>query len=141
MARSRCWTFGLAKAFGAVDDEHVPPSDATVTSPAMTLARVILGTADWRSCRRMPTVAPSFGCGRSTPSRPSRSTAPKGRADPWSPDSQSLAFTADGRLKKIAASGGTVVTLAAASGLGGAWGDDGTIIYNNQGAQELFRVK
>ena len=30
--------FGLAKAFGAVDDEHVPPSDATVTSPAMTLA-------------------------------------------------------------------------------------------------------
>ena len=58
----------------------------------------------------------------------------------WSPDSQSLAFTADGRLKKIAASGGTVVTLAAASGLGGAWGDDGTIIYNNQGAQELFRV-
>ena len=58
----------------------------------------------------------------------------------WSPDSQSLAFSADGSLKKIAASGGTVVTLAAPSGLGGTWGDDGTIIYTHQGTRELFRV-
>ena len=41
--------FGLAKAFSAADDEHVPPSGATVTSPAMTLAGVILGTAAYMS--------------------------------------------------------------------------------------------
>ncbi len=58
----------------------------------------------------------------------------------WSPDSQSLAFSADGSLKTIAASGGTVVTVTAAGGFGGAWGDDGTIIYTNQGTGELFRV-
>ncbi len=32
------------------------------------------------------------------------------------------------------------MTLAAAGGFGGAWGDDGTIIYTNQGTGELFRV-
>jgi serine/threonine protein kinase len=57
----------------------------------------------------------------------------------WSPDSQSLAFSADGGLKTIAGSGGTVRTLAA-GGYGGTWGDDGTIIYTNQATGELFRV-
>lgn len=48
----------------------------------------------------------------------------------WSPDSESLAFYTDGKLKKIAVSGGPSVTLCdAASFRGGAWGRDGVIVF------------
>src|SRR5262249_18173558 len=46
----------------------------------------------------------------------------------WSPDSRSLAFFADGKLKRIDISGGPPQTLCTADG-GGAWSADGTIIY------------
>lgn len=48
----------------------------------------------------------------------------------WSPDSAWIAFFADGRLRKIALSGGPPETLASASdGRGGSWGADGTILF------------
>ncbi len=48
----------------------------------------------------------------------------------WSPDSQFIAFFADGKLKKIEASGGPVQTLTdAPDGRGGSWGRDGVIIF------------
>src|SRR5512143_2963052 len=48
----------------------------------------------------------------------------------WSPDSRSLGFFANGKLKKIDASGGTPVTLCdAVDNRGGAWGRDGTILF------------
>jgi eukaryotic-like serine/threonine-protein kinase len=48
----------------------------------------------------------------------------------WSPDSRSLGFFANGKLNRIDATGGPPLTLCdAASGRGGAWGTDGTILF------------
>jgi serine/threonine-protein kinase len=48
----------------------------------------------------------------------------------FSPDGQSIAFFADGKLKKVGVAGGAVVTLADAPGSrGGSWADDGTITF------------
>ena len=48
----------------------------------------------------------------------------------WSPDSEFIEFFADGKLKKIAASGGPIVTLTdAPNGRGGSWSRDSVIIF------------
>jgi Tol biopolymer transport system component len=48
----------------------------------------------------------------------------------FSPDGQWIAFFAGGQLKKIAITGGAVVTLCdAPSGRGGTWADDDTILF------------
>src|SRR5712691_11500772 len=48
----------------------------------------------------------------------------------FSPDGQWIAFFAGGKLKKIAVTGGAAVTLCdAPSPRGGAWGEDGTIVF------------
>jgi eukaryotic-like serine/threonine-protein kinase len=48
----------------------------------------------------------------------------------WSPDSRYIAFFADGKLKKIEASGGAAQSLCDASeGRGGAWGPNGNIVF------------
>ena len=49
----------------------------------------------------------------------------------WSPDSKSIAFFADGKLKKIQASGGQVTPLTDAPlGRGGSWSSDDVIIFS-----------
>jgi eukaryotic-like serine/threonine-protein kinase len=49
----------------------------------------------------------------------------------WSPDSRSIGFFADGKLKTIDAAGGPVFTLADAPfGRGGAWSKNGEILYS-----------
>ena len=49
----------------------------------------------------------------------------------FSPDGQWIGFFAGGKLKKIAVTGGAAVTLCdAPSGRGGAWGEDGTIVFS-----------
>src|SRR5262245_6827231 len=49
----------------------------------------------------------------------------------FSPDGQWVAFFADGKLKKVAVGGGPVANLCdAPGGRGGAWADDGTIIFS-----------
>ena len=59
----------------------------------------------------------------------------------WSPDSRSIAFFADGKLKKIEASGGPAEILCdAPSGRGGTWGPDGTILFNPTVASPLYRA-
>jgi Tol biopolymer transport system component/predicted Ser/Thr protein kinase len=59
----------------------------------------------------------------------------------WSPDSRSIGFFADGKLRKIAASGGPVQILADAPlGRGGAWNRDGTIVYTPGAYDPLFKV-
>ena len=61
----------------------------------------------------------------------------------FSPDGQWIAFFAGGKLKKIAASGGAVVTLCdAPNGRGGTWTEDGSIIFspNNTVNVVLMRV-
>jgi eukaryotic-like serine/threonine-protein kinase len=48
----------------------------------------------------------------------------------WSPDSRSIAFFADEKLKRIDLTGGTPITLAdAPSSSGGSWGTAGVIIF------------
>ena len=49
----------------------------------------------------------------------------------FSPDGQWIGFFADGKLKKIAVTGGAAVTLCdAPNGRGGAWSEDGTIVFS-----------
>jgi serine/threonine-protein kinase len=49
----------------------------------------------------------------------------------FSPDGQWIAFFAGGKLKRIPTTGGPVITICdAALGRGGAWADDGTIVFS-----------
>jgi serine/threonine protein kinase/Tol biopolymer transport system component len=58
----------------------------------------------------------------------------------WSPDSQSIGFFINQKLKRIDLAGGPAITLADAIGTGhGAWGRDGTILYS-QGSGPIFRI-
>jgi serine/threonine protein kinase len=60
----------------------------------------------------------------------------------WSPDSRFIAFFADGKLKKIDATGGPALTLAEAPlGRGGSWSRDGAIVFQPANtAGPLLRV-
>jgi eukaryotic-like serine/threonine-protein kinase len=61
----------------------------------------------------------------------------------WSPDGKSLAFFSDGRLKRVALSGGPAQTLCDAPfGQAGSWGTAGTIVFSEwTGEGEgLYRV-
>ncbi|MCA1589450.1 MAG: hypothetical protein LC734_03475, partial [Acidobacteria bacterium] len=62
----------------------------------------------------------------------------------WSPDSRYLGFFAEGKLKKIEASGGslqTVSNLPAEADAVGTWGSDGTILYAvGRGEAGIYRV-
>jgi serine/threonine-protein kinase len=62
------------------------------------------------------------------------------RGSAFSPDGRWLAVIAEGDLKKIALDGGSPVTLTDAEGLGVAWGDDGTIVYNRKYNSGLWRI-
>jgi eukaryotic-like serine/threonine-protein kinase len=62
----------------------------------------------------------------------------------WSPDGQSLAFFADGKLKKIDLAGGPVQTLCdAPTGRGGTWNRDGVILFTPSGSlgTGLYRIE
>jgi len=53
----------------------------------------------------------------------------------WSPDGRSLAFFADGKLKKLDLPGGPVQTLCnAPTGRGGTWNKDGVILFSPSGS-------
>jgi Tol biopolymer transport system component len=60
----------------------------------------------------------------------------------WSPDSESVGFFAEGKLKRVDINRGNVQILTdAPSGRGGAWNRDGTIIFTPNGTQSpIFRV-
>jgi len=59
----------------------------------------------------------------------------------WSPDGAFVGFFAEGKLKKVAVSEGTVTTLAnASSGQGGAWSRDGVILFAPTTQSGLLRV-
>ena len=58
----------------------------------------------------------------------------------WSPDSKSLAFVASGKLKRIEVAGGVPITLCDASlARGGAWNEDGVILFADWGSG-LMRI-
>jgi eukaryotic-like serine/threonine-protein kinase len=61
----------------------------------------------------------------------------------WSADGRSLAFFADGKLKKLEVSGGPVQTVCdAPSGRGGTWNKDGVIVFTPDASlgKGLYRV-
>jgi eukaryotic-like serine/threonine-protein kinase len=59
----------------------------------------------------------------------------------WSPDNAYVAFFADGKLKKVAASGGVPQVIASATyGRGGTWGRRGVIVYAPQPGSWLWSV-
>jgi serine/threonine protein kinase len=59
----------------------------------------------------------------------------------WSPDNSYIGFFADGKLKKVAASGGVPQVLAGATnGRGGSWGRNGVIVYAPEAAGWLWTV-
>jgi Tol biopolymer transport system component len=58
----------------------------------------------------------------------------------WSPDSRSVAFFADGKLKKARLNGGVEVVCDAPSGRGGSWSSRGTIVFSPSGQSPLFAV-
>ncbi len=62
------------------------------------------------------------------------------RPPAFSPDGRWLAFCAGGKLLKVALDGGSPIALADADGLGVAWLDDQTIIYNRKYNTGLWRV-
>jgi len=59
----------------------------------------------------------------------------------WSPDSRYLGFIADGKLKKIAITGGPAEVIAAApTGADGTWGKNGDILYDGGTNDPIMRV-
>ena len=59
----------------------------------------------------------------------------------WSPDASSIGFFADQKLKKVSASGGSVVTLCDAPfGAGGTWSSSGVIVFGPTLSGPLHRV-
>jgi Tol biopolymer transport system component len=61
----------------------------------------------------------------------------------WSPDGRSLAFVADGKLKRLDLPGGTpipVCDVPRSIGLCGTWGRNGQILYGWAGNTSLYRV-
>jgi serine/threonine protein kinase len=59
----------------------------------------------------------------------------------WSPQGTSLAFFADGKLKRIDIASGAIMALAdAPNARGGDWGKDGTILFAPDVSSPIFRV-
>jgi Tol biopolymer transport system component len=59
----------------------------------------------------------------------------------WSPDNESLAFVAGGKLKKISVSGGLAQTLAdAPAAQSGSWSRDGVILFRRGEGEGIYRV-
>jgi len=59
----------------------------------------------------------------------------------WSPDSRSLGFFADGKLKVVDLNGGSPIGIADAPfGRGGAWGPGGAIVYSPNTQSPLMRI-
>jgi serine/threonine-protein kinase len=76
--------------------------------------------------------------------RPTALAGTEGAVTPFfSPDSQWIAFFAQGKLKKVSVNGGSPVTLCdAPNPRGGSWADDGTIAFqpSNTAGNSLQRV-
>lgn len=60
----------------------------------------------------------------------------------WSPDSKDIGFFADGKLKRIDATSGSLQTVCSASDLarGGTWNEEGVIVYSPNYRAGLYKV-
>ena len=78
-----------------------------------------------------PQNTPVYGSGRWIRNGLSPCQGTKDALQPfWSPDSRDIAFFANGKLKKVALSGGPAQSLCdVANPHGGSWSDDGVIVF------------
>ena len=59
----------------------------------------------------------------------------------WSPDSRSIGFFSEGKMRRINAAGGPPLTICdAASGRGGAWNEENIILFAPTNADAIYRV-
>jgi Tol biopolymer transport system component len=59
----------------------------------------------------------------------------------WSPDSRSIGFFAEGKLRRVDLARGSVQTVAdAPNGRGADWSDDGTILFTPDGEEVLYAI-
>jgi hypothetical protein len=59
----------------------------------------------------------------------------------WSPDSRAIGFFADGALRRVDAAGAPPMSLCPAeNGKGGAWSEDGVVVFAPDAATPLYRV-
>jgi Tol biopolymer transport system component len=58
----------------------------------------------------------------------------------WSPDSRFIAFFHDGKLKKITPNGGTAETICNATVMGGAWNQEGVILFATGTTSGIKRI-
>jgi Tol biopolymer transport system component len=59
----------------------------------------------------------------------------------WSPDSRQIAFTAEGKLKKVDISGGPAQTICdTPTGSDGSWSPDGVILFDGQDNDPIWEV-
>jgi len=81
--------------------------------------------------RRGPGALPQLYVRRLEEIQASPVSGTEGARNPFfSPDGQWIAFFAEGKLKKVAVTGGATVTLCEApDDRGGSWGEDGTIVF------------
>jgi hypothetical protein len=65
----------------------------------------------------------------------------EGAMDPfWSPDSKSIGFFSEGKLKRVELSGGQPQTVCEARANGGAWNQNGEIIFAQPNQESLSRI-
>ena len=85
----------------------------------------------WRFKARK-TGRSSCTSGGSISCKPSQLPGTVGASQPFfSPDGQWIGFFAEGKLKKVAVTGGAAVTICdAPNSRGGAWGEDGDIVFS-----------
>jgi eukaryotic-like serine/threonine-protein kinase len=138
------WPRAAPVEVGAVRFTVAPPDGATLTS-ANPRATQLSVSPDGRY---VAFVADDSGGGRSLWVRALGSLAAQkfDRTDNaifpfWSPDSQTIAFFADGKLKRIPVSGGSPLTICDAPNPdGGTWNRDGVIVFAPTTSGPLHRV-
>jgi len=129
---------------GAVRVTVDPPEGTVLTSNGPNATQVVVSPDG----RHVAFIADESGKGRSLWVRALGSlTAQKldrtdgARFPFWSPDSQTIAFFADGKLKRIPVSGGSSLTICdAPNPNGGAWNRDGVIVFAPETTGPLHRV-
>lgn len=127
----------LAVGFISRKPVSVPAIQATISLPADLTQPDIDVFALSPDGRRLAFVASASGERTRLWLRPLDSPTPQplagtdGATYPfWSPDSRYIGFFADGKLKKIEASGGAAQSLCEATeGRGGTWGPNGDIVF------------
>ena len=144
---------GLGFTIGTLINRFGPPAQAmrtVINPPEGTTLNLTGDSAGPRCCH--PTVA----CSPSPPASP-MAVRPLDPADRlvgrailagsenavfpfWSPDSRSLGFFADGKLKTVDFNGAVQVVADAPFGRGGAWGAGGVIVFSPNTQAPLLRV-